>query len=146
MKSPHPAQPVSLSAAAARLDEAWSPRVVAALNDYRFKVARLEGEFIEHAHPDTDEAFLVLSGELTIELPDRAVALGPGCSCDIDPKNNSNPAATAATQPIITRVDVLNRVSARSRTARASARCSDNSSMSPGECAARNAVASSASG
>ena len=78
MKSPHPAQPVSLSAAAARLDEAWSPRVVAALNDYRFKVARLEGEFIEHAHPDTDEAFLVLSGELTIELPDRAVALGPG--------------------------------------------------------------------
>ena len=76
--APSPADPVDLVAACARLTETWSPRVVAALNDYRFKVARLDGPFVEHAHADTDEAFLVLEGRLTLELPDRAVTLGPG--------------------------------------------------------------------
>lgn len=56
----------------------WLPRVVAEMNDYQFKVARLEGDFIWHAHPDTDESFLVLDGHLRIELRDGAVHLGPG--------------------------------------------------------------------
>ena len=58
--------------------EQWSPRVVAQLNDYQFKVVRLQGEFIWHDHPDTDEAFLVLQGRLRIELPDQSVELGAG--------------------------------------------------------------------
>ena len=79
MESPPNHPPVDLAAACARLDEPWSPRVVAAMNDDRFKVARLEGAFVEHAHPDTDEAFLVIDGRLTIELEGRAaVELGPG--------------------------------------------------------------------
>jgi mannose-6-phosphate isomerase-like protein (cupin superfamily) len=60
------------------LDEQWSPRVVAELNDYQFKVVRIEGDFVWHDHPETDEAFLVLEGELRIDFRDGAVTLGPG--------------------------------------------------------------------
>jgi mannose-6-phosphate isomerase-like protein (cupin superfamily) len=59
--------------------EQWSPRVVAELNDYQVKVVRVEGDFVWHDHPDTDEAFLVLEGMLRIDLPgDASVTLGPG--------------------------------------------------------------------
>jgi mannose-6-phosphate isomerase-like protein (cupin superfamily) len=60
------------------IDEQWSPRVVAELNDYQFKVVRIEGDFVWHDHPETDEAFLVLDGELRIDFRDGAVRLGPG--------------------------------------------------------------------
>jgi mannose-6-phosphate isomerase-like protein (cupin superfamily) len=58
--------------------EQWSPRVVAELNDYQFKVVRIEGDFIWHDHPETDEAFLVLEGELRIDFRDGAVVLRAG--------------------------------------------------------------------
>lgn len=58
--------------------ERWSPKVVARLNDYEIKVAKLEGEFVWHSHPDTDELFLVVEGNLAIELRDHSVALGAG--------------------------------------------------------------------
>jgi len=61
-----------------RIGEQWSPRVVAQLNDYQFKLARLEGDFIWHDHKDTDEAFLVLEGILRIDFRDGSVSLGPG--------------------------------------------------------------------
>jgi mannose-6-phosphate isomerase-like protein (cupin superfamily) len=60
------------------LSEQWSPRVVAELNDYQFKVVRIQGDFIWHDHPATDEAFIVLDGELRIDFRDRSVVLGPG--------------------------------------------------------------------
>lgn len=56
----------------------WSPRVVAELNDYQFKLARIEGEFVWHDHPDTDEAFLVIEGEMSIEFRDGSVELKQG--------------------------------------------------------------------
>lgn len=58
--------------------EQWSPKVVARLNDYEIKIVRIQGEFVWHTHDDTDELFLVLAGELTIQLRDREVVLGPG--------------------------------------------------------------------
>lgn len=61
--------------------ELWSPRVVAELNDYQVKVAKLQGEFLWHAHDGTDELFLVLHGELRIEFRDRVVELGEGELC-----------------------------------------------------------------
>ncbi len=73
-----PADPVDLAAALATVAEPWSPRTVATLNDYDVRVVRTLGEFTRHAHPDTDEVFLVLTGSLTIELDDAAVTLGPG--------------------------------------------------------------------
>ena len=58
--------------------EHWSPRVVARLNDYEIKVVKLKGEFVWHTHDDTDELFLVVDGELTIQLRDGNVVLRPG--------------------------------------------------------------------
>ena len=58
--------------------ELWSPRVVAEMNDYQFKLSKLEGEFIWHNHPETDEAFFVIEGALRIDFRDGFVLLGPG--------------------------------------------------------------------
>jgi mannose-6-phosphate isomerase-like protein (cupin superfamily) len=60
------------------LTDRWQPRVVAELNDYQFKIVRVEGDFVWHDHPDTDEAFLVLEGELRIDLPDGAARVREG--------------------------------------------------------------------
>ena len=60
------------------LAEQWTPKVVAELNDYQFKVVRIEGDFVWHDHPETDEAFIVLDGQLRIDFRDRSVELGPG--------------------------------------------------------------------
>ena len=56
----------------------WQPRVVAEMNDYQFKVVRIEGDFIWHEHQETDETFIVLEGTLRIDLPDGAVRLAAG--------------------------------------------------------------------
>lgn len=56
----------------------WSPRVVAEMNDYQFKLAKFDGEFVWHRHEDTDEVFLVLAGRMGIELRDGTVELGEG--------------------------------------------------------------------
>lgn len=77
-RHPHPSLPVNLVHKAALIEQQWSPRVVAEMNDYQFKVVRIEGEFIWHAHPETDEAFLVLEGTLRIDLPDGCVHVNPG--------------------------------------------------------------------
>lgn len=75
-------QVVDLAAELARVEQPWSPLVVATLNDYEVKVVRLLGDFVWHAHAETDELFLVLSGSLTIELREptgeRAVSLSAG--------------------------------------------------------------------
>lgn len=72
------AGPVNFADHLSRLTEHWSPRVIAELNDYRFKLAKLKGDFVWHSHDDTDEAFIVLAGRLVIDLRDGAVELGPG--------------------------------------------------------------------
>lgn len=55
----------------------WQPHRLVSVNDYDVKVVKLQGEFVWHTHPDTDELFLVVSGQLTIQLRDRDVVLGP---------------------------------------------------------------------
>lgn len=71
-------KPVSLEEKFGLFTEQWSPRVIAEMNDYQFKIAKLQGEFIWHDHPETDEAFLVVEGRLRIDFPDGSVSLGPG--------------------------------------------------------------------
>ncbi len=74
-----PDHAVNLAAAFARFTDQWSPKIVGQLNDLHLKLAKLQGEFVWHAHPETDELFLVVSGALTIELRDREpVSLHPG--------------------------------------------------------------------
>ncbi len=67
----------NVSAALDLVSEHWQPHRLTSINDYDLKVVKLQGEFVWHTHPDTDELFLVRSGRLTIQLRDRAVELGP---------------------------------------------------------------------
>jgi mannose-6-phosphate isomerase-like protein (cupin superfamily) len=60
------------------LQDLWSPRVIAEMNEYQFKVVKLEGDFVWHDHPETDETFLVIEGELRIDFRDGSVTVGPG--------------------------------------------------------------------
>lgn len=73
-----PYEPVNLQNKLARLTEHWQPRVIAEMNDYQFKVVKLQGDFVWHDHKDTDETFLVLEGTLRIDFRDGAVHLNPG--------------------------------------------------------------------
>ena len=70
--------PVNLKAKFEQFAEQWQPRVIAELNDYQFKIVRLQGEFVWHEHADTDEAFLVIEGEVRIEFEQGAVTLRAG--------------------------------------------------------------------
>ena len=69
---------INLAAKLSMFSEHWSPRVVAEMNDYQFKIVKLQGEFVWHDHPDTDEVFLVLKGEMQIGFRDRDVTLRAG--------------------------------------------------------------------
>lgn len=69
---------VNLAQKLSLFTEQWQPKVVAEMNDYQFKVVRLQGDFVWHSHDDTDEAFLVLEGQLRIDFRDGAVEIGPG--------------------------------------------------------------------
>ena len=61
-----------------QLTEHWAPKVVAEMNDYQFKVVKLQGDFIWHHHQDTDETFIVIEGDLRIDFRDGAVHVGAG--------------------------------------------------------------------
>jgi len=69
----------------ALFDEQWTPKVIAEMNDYQFKIVKIEGDFVWHSHADTDEAFFVIDGDLRIDLRDAkgsttvtSIELGPG--------------------------------------------------------------------
>jgi mannose-6-phosphate isomerase-like protein (cupin superfamily) len=59
-------------------DEQWLPKVIAEMNDYQFKVVKIQGEFVWHDHTDTDETFIVLEGSLRIDFRDGSVNLSEG--------------------------------------------------------------------
>ena len=71
-------QALNLADKLSLIDEHWSPRVVAELNDYQFKLAKVQGDFVWHQHDDTDEVFILIEGELTIEFEDGSKQLKPG--------------------------------------------------------------------
>jgi mannose-6-phosphate isomerase-like protein (cupin superfamily) len=62
----------------ARFSEHWSPKIVAQMNDCHFKLVKIQGDFVWHSHPETDEVFVVLEGELRIDFRDGAVTVHPG--------------------------------------------------------------------
>ena len=70
--------PISLRDKLSKLSGHWSPRVIAEMNDYQFKLAKIRGEFVWHSHADTDEVFLVIDGHMTIEFRDGSVELAAG--------------------------------------------------------------------
>lgn len=58
--------------------ELWTPKIIAQMNDYHFKIAHIRGEFTWHDHKETDEVFLVIEGTMRIDLPDDSVTLNEG--------------------------------------------------------------------
>lgn len=62
-------------------EDHWSPRIVAQMNDYHFKLVKIQGEFVWHSHPETDEVFIVLAGGMRIEFRDTQVELSEGELC-----------------------------------------------------------------
>ncbi len=73
-----PYSPINFADKLAKFTEQWSPRIVAQMNDYHFKLVKIEGEFVWHSHPDTDEVFIVLGGAMRIDFRDGAVSLRAG--------------------------------------------------------------------
>ena len=71
-------EPISIRDKFSKFSEIFQPKVIAQMNDYEFKLARTKGNFIWHSHPETDEVFLIIDGELTIEFRDGSVKLRAG--------------------------------------------------------------------
>lgn len=61
-----------------KFSEHWSPKIIAQMNDYHLKLAKVQGEFVWHNHPETDEVFLVIKGKLDIHLRNGKVTLNEG--------------------------------------------------------------------
>ncbi|WP_409250884.1 cupin domain-containing protein [Bacillus sp. SCS-153A] len=71
-------QPINIKEKLSKFTEHWSPKVVAEMNDYQFKLVKVQGDFVWHAHKDTDEVFIVIEGEMSIEFRDGEVKLTQG--------------------------------------------------------------------
>lgn len=71
-------QPINLNDKLSKFSEYWSPKIIAQINNYHFKLAKVQGEFVWHDHPETDEVFLVLKGKLDIHFRDGVVTLKEG--------------------------------------------------------------------
>ena len=72
---------VNLEDKLATFSDHWSPKIVSRFNDHDVMVVKVKGEFNWHAHPDTDDFFLVLKGRVTIKLRDGDVVLNKGEMC-----------------------------------------------------------------
>jgi mannose-6-phosphate isomerase-like protein (cupin superfamily) len=71
-------QSISFQEKLQKFSEHWSPKIIAQMNDYHFKIVKVQGEFIWHDHPETDEVFMVLKGRLEIQFRDGQVVLHEG--------------------------------------------------------------------
>jgi mannose-6-phosphate isomerase-like protein (cupin superfamily) len=73
-----PTPAINFSDKFAQFSNLWSPRIIARMNDYHFKLAKIQGEFVWHSHPETDEVFIVISGVMEIHLRDGVVQINEG--------------------------------------------------------------------
>jgi mannose-6-phosphate isomerase-like protein (cupin superfamily) len=71
-------QPINFAEKLSKFSEQWSPRIIAQMNDYHFNLVKVQGEFVWHDHPETDEVFIVVKGQLDILFRDGKVSLNEG--------------------------------------------------------------------
>jgi len=69
---------INLKEKLSKFSEHWTPKIIAEMNDYQFKLVKIKGDFVWHDHADTDEVFIVLDGKMTIEFEDETVELNEG--------------------------------------------------------------------
>ena len=72
------ARKINLKEKFSKFTKHWSPRVIAEMNDYQFKIAKIKGQFVWHNHKDTDETFIVIKGKMSIQFRDGEVKLSEG--------------------------------------------------------------------
>ena len=69
---------INLKSKFQKFTDQWSPKVIEEMNDYQFKLVKIENDFTWHKHDDTDETFLVIEGKMGIEFEDQTVELSEG--------------------------------------------------------------------
>ena len=69
---------INLKEKLSKFSDYWSPKVIAEMNDYQFKLVKIQGDFVWHNHDDTDETFIVIEGEMKIEFENETVELSEG--------------------------------------------------------------------
>ena len=69
---------INLKDKLSKFSDHWSPKVIAEMNDYQFKLVKIKGDFVWHNHEDTDEVFIVIEGSMKIEFEGRVVELDEG--------------------------------------------------------------------
>lgn len=70
--------PINFQQKLGLITEQWKPKVIVEMNDYQFKLVKIQGEFVWHSHAETDEVFMVIEGRLRLEFRDGKAELGPG--------------------------------------------------------------------
>jgi mannose-6-phosphate isomerase-like protein (cupin superfamily) len=70
--------PINLQEKFTKFSDHWSPKIIAQMNDYHFKLVKFQGDFVWHSHDTTDEVFVTLDGEMFIEFRDGEVKLKAG--------------------------------------------------------------------
>ena len=68
-------KPINFLEKFSKFEDHWSPKVIAEMNDYQFKLVKIKGEFVTHNHEDTDEVFIVIEGSMKIHYEDRVIEL-----------------------------------------------------------------------
>ena len=61
-----------------KFSDQWSPKVIAEMNNYQFKLVKIQNDFIWHKHEETDEVFIVLNGKIFIEFEDETIEINQG--------------------------------------------------------------------
>ena len=89
---------VNLTDKFALITKQWDPKIIAQLNNYHLKIAKVQGEFVWHSHPETDEVFLVVNGSLEIHLREKILHLEAGELCVIPRGVEHKPAAVKECQ------------------------------------------------
>lgn len=69
---------IQFSEKLAKISSHWTPKIIAQMNDYHFKLVKIQGEFVWHSHAETDEVFIVLDGHMEIAFRDGCVTLQSG--------------------------------------------------------------------
>ena len=81
-----------------KFNDHWSPKVIAEMNDYQFKLAKIKDDFIWHEHNDTDEVFIVISGVIWIEFKDETIQINTGEMIVVPKGTKHRPYATEEAQ------------------------------------------------
>ena len=93
--------PINLQSKFALFSEHWSPKVIAEMNDYQFKLVKIKGEFTWHEHKYTDEAFIVIEGSMGIKFKDRTIELNDGEMIVVRKAEQHKPFATEECKVLI---------------------------------------------